>query len=258
MSGAGLVKETTWNRTMSCLDVNRILLAAPRERTASDVAHIFACTACGLLAAASAELDRKLERALAVPVPDSLADRILLGHHWRRRRKLRMMLAAASVLPIAGLVLALLYRPPQALQTVGEKHPAVAAIAEVVRESERAGPPGPRVSAQDDLRRAGLNLPAAEGRAEYVGECHIAGSTACEHIVVTTPRDQANVLLVPGLPPAKRLLVADRRMVALMNAAPAGGFIVVAASAESATRVETLLLRSPVEPVTTIVSTEAP
>jgi hypothetical protein len=243
---------------MSCLDVKRILLAAPRERSARDVAHISTCAACAPLAAAAADLDRALEQAVLVSVPDSLADRVLLRRDWRQRRRTRLVAVTAAAMVLAVISALQFRQAPPELQAVGARHPAVAAISEVVREHERAAAVGPGLDADDDLRRLGLSLPRAEGRAEYLGDCHVAGSRECEHIVVTTARDRANVLLVPDLPRVQRLLVADQRMVALMNAARTGGFIVVAHSAESATRVEKLLLREPVEPQTYIDPTEAP
>jgi hypothetical protein len=243
---------------MSCLDVRRILLAAPRERTATDFAHIVVCPPCARLAASADDFERALERAVLVEAPDSLADRILLAREWRARRIGRMAVAIMAALTIAALLVAQLYQPPAALQTLGAKHPAVAAITEVLRQRDRAAPSAGRPAANEDLRRLGLNLPASEGRAEYVGECHLADSTACEHIVVTTARERASVLLVPHVPAAKRLMVADRRMVALMSATPAGGFIVVAESPESARRVEKLLLRPPVEAEAHNESTEIP
>lgn len=235
---------------MSCFQVARILLAAPRERTADHIVHICACARCARLAAAAAILDRELEQALLVDVPDSVADRVLIGHRWRRRRKGRIAVAAIAAVLTAALGLTQLYRPAPALRTVDARHPAVAAIAEVVRERGRRGPPLPRPDADVDLRRVGLNLPASEGRSEYVGACRVAGSIRCEHIVVITAQEQTSVLLVPDLPPLQRVLVADRRMVALLTASRSGGFIVVASSAASATRVEKLLLRSAAAPET--------
>jgi hypothetical protein len=193
--------------------------------------------------AAAPDLDRALEDTLLVATPDSLADRLLLAHVWRRQRRKRIAVAAAAVAAIAAALAVQLYRPPPELQTLGAKHPAVAAIAEVVREHQRVGPPAPRRPADDDLRRLGLALPRGEGEAQYVGECRLAGGTRCEHIVVTTAREQVNVILAPDLPAVQRVLVADQRLVALMNAARTGGFIVVADSADAARRVERLLLR---------------
>ena len=198
--------------------------------------------------AAAPDLDRALEETLLVATPHSLADRLLLTHVWRRQRRKKIAVVAASVAVVAAALALQLYRPPPTLQALGAKHPAVAAIAEVVREHQRVGPHPAGRPADDDLRRLGLGLPRGEAHAQYIGDCRLAGGTRCEHVVVTTAREQASVILAPDLPVVQRVLVADQRMVALMNAARRGGFIVVADSADAARRIEKLLLRSAVKP----------
>jgi hypothetical protein len=232
---------------MGCLEIERMLLAAPRERSAIDRMHIDRCVKCTRVAAAASELDAALETALLIATPDSLADRLLLAHAWRRRRRKRTALVAAALVLASGLLALQLYRPPPALYTLSAKHPAVAAIAEVVREHQRVGPPAPRRPVGDELRRVGLGIPS-DARAEYVGECRLGDGVRCQHIVVTADLTQADVILAPDLPAVQRVLVADQRMVGLMNAAATGGFIVVASSPDAARRIEKLLLRSRTKP----------
>lgn len=232
---------------MGCLEIERMLLGAPRERSAIDRMHIDRCAKCSRVAAAACDLDAALEASLLVPTPDSLADRLLLAHTWRQRRRKRSALAAAALAAATGVLALQLYRPPPALYTLSARHPAVAAIAEVVREHQRVGPPAPRRPGGAELRRIGLGLPG-DAHAEYVGECRLGDGGRCEHLVVTADLTQADVILAPDLPAVQRVLVADQRLVGLMNAAATGGFIVVASSPDAARRIEKLLLRSRARP----------
>jgi len=187
--------------------------------------------------------DVALEETLLVAAPDSLPDRLLLAYEWRQRRNKKRIVAAAAAAVLAAVAALVVYSPPPTLQTLGARHPAVAAIAEVVEAQRRVGPPAPRAGVYDDLRRLGLDLPRDAARVEYVGECRLV--PRCQHIVVATARDRADVILAPDLPKVARMLVADQRKVALMSAARTGGFIVVGDSADAARRIEKLLRSAP-------------
>jgi hypothetical protein len=235
---------------MNCLEVRRLLLAAPRERCASRRAHLLHCSECARLAHRLTSLERGLEDAALVPVPEALTARVLLGP--RPRQSLRY--AAAAVL--AGLSLAMgllasgLVEAPvlaQSVHAVGPTHPAVIAIAEVVADEIASAPVSPSDShteMDESLKRMGLSLKEGEASARYIGKCRIEGTRECEHIVLSTPEAHANVMLVPDYPLQERVLVADRHMVALVSPAGAGGYIVIADSAKTAKRMEKLFVKS--------------
>ena len=230
---------------MNCLQSRRLLLAVPREQSSEHRAHIQACATCATLAQRLPELERRIEDAVLVPVPDALTHRILLRRHGRRI----WQYAAAAAVAIAS-VLGWLWAAdvveapdfPRTLQVVGPMHPAVAAIAEVMDDAAR---PATTDSAEMEagLKDLGLMLKRGQTSAHYVGKCHIEGSIECEHIVLSTPDASANVMLMPDYPLTDRMLVSEGRMVALVNPAGKGSYIVVAKSPKIAKRVSKLLVR---------------
>lgn len=235
---------------MNCLQTRRLLLAEP-QRPAPDVeAHLAACVDCSNFAATLAPLERHIDSAVRVPAPDGLAGRIIAGRRAAPRRRYAaaaavVMMTALAALGAAGYYLDAPLSTRQ-VEAVGPAHPAVTAISEVAEDTVRA--PISEGAASEELahilQRLGLHLaPKANATTHYVGKCHVTAG-ACDHIVVTTPDAQANVMLVADYPLASRLLVADRNLVALIEPARAGGFIVVADTQRNAQRIAKLLVKS--------------
>jgi hypothetical protein len=232
---------------MNCLESRRLLLAAPRLRNAEQQSHIASCAECARVVADLADLDRRIEKAAYSPAAEALSHRVLM----RRRPRPRLQYAAAAAFAIACGVLGLMgaglvYSPGDArtAEAVGPTHPGVAAIEQVADEdSERAysaavsdGP----AEIEQGLKRLGLVLRKGEATAHYVGKCHVNGSSECDRIGLSTAYGHANVLLIPDYPMPARMLVSDRRMIALVNPAARGGYIVVADTARTARRMEKL------------------
>jgi hypothetical protein len=230
-----------------------MLLASPRERSAGHQAHITTCDGCTKLALRLADLDRSIESAALVPVPDALAHRVLLR---RRKPSFSRYAAAAAVAVLSmgiGLIAVDVVDAPgftKTVQAVGPTHPAVIAIAEVIDEDSVLDQgAGARSGAhmEHGLKRLGLSLKPGAGVAHHVGACRIEGAAECEHIVLSTPEAHANVMLVPDYPLTDRVLVTDRRMVALVSPVARGGYIVVADSVKAAKSVEKLFVRDPLQ-----------
>jgi hypothetical protein len=193
------------------------------------------------------DLDRSIEHAALVPVPDALTHRVLL----RQGEPRTWRYAAAAAVAILSIGVALVAAEvvdapgfPKTVQAVGPTHPAVVAIAEVVEESGGLDR-GARNDAdmEHGLKRLGLSLKPGAAVAHHIGACRIEGAAECEHIVLSTPEAYANVMLVPDYPLSDRVLVTDRRMVALVSPAARGGYIVVADSVKAAKSVEKLFVR---------------
>ena len=68
---------------MNCLEFRRLLLVQPRNITSEHRAHMERCSRCAEFAESVANDEDALEQALLVPVPDGLADRVLLRHSIR-------------------------------------------------------------------------------------------------------------------------------------------------------------------------------
>ena len=71
---------------MNCIDLRRDALVQPLRLAPEAQAHVDACPACRAFLERQRELDAELYETLRVPVPDGLADRILVAHGIRRRR----------------------------------------------------------------------------------------------------------------------------------------------------------------------------
>ena len=232
---------------MNCLEVRRALLARSLERSVEQEAHVARCAECSRLAGQLYDLDARIADAALVPVPDALADRVLLGRQTRatwRHFAAAAALVAALALGLAGPRIwdgAL----PDPTQAVGPTHPAVTAIGFVVDQQPALldQAPGLDIATMEDaLKRLGLSLKKDGVKIDYAAKCYMP-DTECEHLVLHTSDGQVSVILVPDYPLGARAIVADRRMTALVSPAGSGGYIVVARSPRAAKRAERLFVR---------------
>lgn len=236
-----------------CLGVRRRLLAAPRDREADLGAHLDECRSCARFADDLKALDRKVVKATRIPVPEGLNERIVLaqagGRHTRAGRAL-VATAAALVVSIGAVTMLPAAEDPPALEAemVAQAQTAVSAISMVLDE-QPARKEAPRVdeavSAQR-LNEVGLALKKEEKEkvlARYLGKCHVSGR-ACEQLELLTYDGHVSVILMGNERAAKPVLVADRRMAALLSPAPHGAYIVIARSPLAARRAQKLFERS--------------
>jgi len=88
---------------LTCLEARRELQTEPERPSEALRAHLESCPACARAAENAREFESWLHRAFNVPVPDGLAERLLLAQTTRTRYRFpRLGLALA-----AGIVLAL-------------------------------------------------------------------------------------------------------------------------------------------------------
>jgi hypothetical protein len=192
-------------------------------------------------------LERSIQDAALVPIPDAFAHRILVRRHERPRWGYAAAAAFAVASVLLGIVAAGIVDTRDfggTMQAVGPSHPAVGAISEVMEarsEPDAAVPDPPYIERR--LKRLGLSLKPGAAVAYHVGTCRIEGVGECEHIALSTPKAYADVMLVPHYPAPERVLVADRRMVALMTPSGSGAYIVVADSAKAAKTVDKVIVR---------------
>lgn len=235
---------------MNCLEFRRLLLLDPRHKGTQQEQHAAECPACARLAADAASFDAKLEEAALVPVPDALAERVLLRRKMRPAARYGTWALAASLLIAVALGVGF-YETRDARNehllsaaTLGTSHPAVAAISyvldhepQLLREN-RSGDPAVMQAA---LRRLGLSLPQDGVTVRYLGKCPVPGGSG-DHVVLSTPHGQVTLILIPEYPVGSRVMVADRNVTAVMSPARDGGYIVVAASPRTVRQIERMLL----------------
>ena len=212
---------------MHCLAFRRAKLADPNRLSGQALAHLTGCPSCQAFARRIDANEKRLARALAVPVPDGLADRIVLGATGRRPSSpYRLWALAATVLLTTGIGFAWLKRPPAEPQY----NFAASAIAHVKHEPESFT----LIKDADPQRFAtiltsfGADMRAPIGKVRYVKLCPVPGGTAW-HIVFETEDGLVTLMLIPGQRPRGRNLFEEKDgMSALVRAAGQGCYVIVA------------------------------
>lgn len=213
------------------------------------------CAKCAALAREVEDFDAKIHDAVLVPVPEALADRVLLRQKVREPGRFGgfgfgVWALAASLIVALGAVIQL-YRADTGDQeriataaAVGEGHAAVAAISYVLDHEPQllkdnvSGDPAVMKSA---LMRLGLNLPAKGTTVRYLGKCPVPSGEG-EHLVLQTPFGQVTLILVPEQSLGPRVVVAYRDRTAAVSPLRSGSYIVVADSLQAVKQLERLLM----------------
>ena len=221
---------------MNCLEFRRLKLADPRRMSEEGQAHAKECPACVAFARSVDESEAALERALAAPVPEGLADRILLQQGGRRRAsRWAYALAASLVLAVAaGIFVA-------TRETDSANHARIA-IEHVIEEPEslttfhNADPE--RLSAI--VREFGGTLREPLGRVRYIKLCPVEQGSGW-HIVFEVPQGLATLILVPDRPISAAATASLGRFTARVEPVRGGYYALVTDSAGSASEVSKLL-----------------
>ncbi len=181
---------------MNCLEFRREKLADPRRLSREAQTHLGECAACRGFAVEVNENEEHLAASLDVPVPEGLAERIVLRRKAGTRFSPRLgMLAASLVLTFAfGL---------HQWKDAGSQEYARLAIEHVMHEPESFTTAR---SADPELFRRvmhnfGGELQASLGRVRYMKLCPVPEGTGW-HIVFETEEGQLATLI---LIPAKRM-----------------------------------------------------
>lgn len=164
---------------MDCLEFRRRLGADPRALDRTARAHFDGCAGCADAHVRALAFDARLAKAMAVSVPDGLADRILLAQVTVDRQRLRAgrsrvmwvsLAAAASLMLAVGL-----------LRHSGSPLPTASlpdlVTAHVVAPDERDALTKTAALPTDDIRHAfadrGVTLASVPTDVAYVSECGI-------------------------------------------------------------------------------------
>lgn len=190
---------------MNCLEFRRRLAAEPGSTADAFLAHRDACPRCAESWSRAQAFEATLTRALAVPVPEGLADRILLRQTTAvrqaradTRRVVFQRLAAAVVL---GAGLSLVWRhgiaPAQALPDLAVEHLehepyALSARAEVDPAQIEAA-----------FVHLGVRLAARPDAVNYLQNCDL-GEHRAVHMVVQRAEGPVTVLFVAVAPERTR------------------------------------------------------
>ena len=182
---------------MDCLEFRRRLGSEPRLRDGAALAHQRGCASCADAAARAQAFDAALARALAVPVPDGLAERILLAQLTgarrdgrRRRRAGWLALAAAASLALAfGIA-----RKPQ-LEPASLQELVVAHVNGPERVVMQQITPVPAAAVERAFANRGVALQSVPDGVTYVHECPV-GDYRSVHMVMPEHGAPVSVLYI--------------------------------------------------------------
>ena len=223
---------------MNCLDFRRLILVDPRTLSEDARAHALACAACRDTLEKQREADDRLFGAMQVPVPDGLADRILVTRGHRPERRKFAWAIAATLFLTAGVGLIgrryLLLPDPlgaEAIDHVAHEPQSFTTIHAVGNDYL------PSVLAEQ-----GLKVALALGQVTYTRICPMDGRTA-RHVVIRTAEGPVTLFLMPDDPNKRRRSVTETGgMAAVTMPASRGSLAIVAASLAQAERVEKSLI----------------
>jgi len=221
---------------MNCIDFRRLVLVDPRGLSEDARGHAAECAACRETLEKQREADDRLFDAMQVPVPDGLADRILVAHGKPPARRRFAWAIAATLFLTAGV--GLLGRRYLSADPLGAE-----AIEHVAHEPQSFSTV--QVVANDFLPAAlaeqGFKATLALGKVSYERICPMDGRTA-RHVVVRTADGPVTLFLMPGDPSRRQRTVTETGgMAAVTVAAAKGSVAIVAISLAQALRVEKAL-----------------
>jgi len=216
----------------ACIDFRHAIGADPQRRDASLMRHRLECRSCGVYAQSIEQLDRALGLALAVPVPEGLAHRVVLRAESARRWPRSAIATAAAVALVAlGAVLGVLWsRSPAAYgpMTLGAD---VMAHAHHEPGSWQQGlEPVALVRLSGVLDRAEVELldAAQLGPVTYARSCFLRGRQV-PHLMVQSVAGPAMVLLLPQEQVKKELPLAEDGLQGVIVPVGSGSIAIVAA-----------------------------
>lgn len=191
---------------MNCLEFRRWALADPVHPGPEALEHEAACPDCAHFYLALRQQEEALYQALTVPVPEGLADRILLKRRPRRFsdfRDIRLWAPALAATLVLVLGLSLLLPP----RGISPESLAAGVIAHVRHEPETlvAEQGVTLVKLAHAFARSGGDLLALPAEVSYAGRCPLPGGGHGEHIVMKTPQGKVTLILMPGKPLAAAL-----------------------------------------------------
>jgi hypothetical protein len=180
---------------MNCLEYRRALSAEPRRESAVMLQHRQECARCADFHARTLGFESSLRRALAVPAPEGLAERILLAHATRERRdggslrrRASLALAAAASVLLAVAAGVTWWRNVTALPYVMVDHLAH----EPGAFASQAPLPAANVEKEFAFRGVALAGPVPAG-VSYVAPCPI-GPYKSVHMVMPVDNEAVTVI----------------------------------------------------------------
>lgn len=223
---------------MNCLEFRRNKQAEPHFSGDMAQQHLAECAACREFDARLREADNAIADMLnSVPVPDGLADRILLRTQWPGVRNWQHWALAASM--VLGLATALTLSLPRddidlaraALAHV-EEEPDTLMVRQQVAES----------AVDAALATVGARLRGDIGQVTYLGNCPLPGG-AGKHLVISSPYGRYSLILMPAQS-QNRKQTEEGLHAAVTKPATHGSYAIVGSATPDLLKIEKLLDRN--------------
>ena len=242
---------------MNCFEFRRLIFAEPRRLLSKQKQHMEQCVACAGLAKEVEGLEAKIHEAMMVPVPEALAERLLLRQKTGRSPiKLGFSFGAWALAASLILAVAVTFHLDRktaqvdgqviAAAALGSNHPGVAAINYVLDNEPKLllkNQSGDIAVLLAAIEKMGLKLPADGTTVRYLGKCPVPNGEG-DHVVMQTPFGHVSLILVPDQLFTSSVVVADRSMLALATPTRSrnGSLILVANSLSTLKRFEAILM----------------
>lgn len=190
---------------MNCLDFRRAIGADPRGLNTEAHVHKASCSRCADALERALGFERTLSAAIAIPVPEGLAERILLRQtttaiHEPEPRRFAIWQMAAGIALSVGLAAFLGQRylaTPEALTTLAVAH----LTHEPFALSSRAAVPEAEVRKM--FASLGAPLLGSPGAVHYLNDCPLGGQMSV-HMVLQRDSGPVTAMFVPAVAAATR------------------------------------------------------
>ncbi|MEP7098804.1 MAG: DUF3379 family protein [Dokdonella sp.] len=186
---------------MDCLEFRRVLGSEPRVVDSAAREHLRSCSFCADATSRAQAFEARLAKSVAVPIPDGLADRILLaqltGARAQRRSGVRRfgwiaLAAAASIALAIGMVR--YQSAPDVLANL-----VIAHIDGAEKAALQLRAPIPATAIERAFADRGVRLASVPADVSYVHECPI-GNWRSVHMVMPEQGAAVSVLYVVNHP----------------------------------------------------------
>ena len=212
--------------SMNCIEFRHLILTDPYSKDSAAEAHLASCDQCARFRQEILDMDSDIEKALAIPVPDGLANRILLNQSLKAGNDSNWFRYGMAASFLAALVLgaslltntdSTAYAEPMLVHAAHKPHEFYGSEHQPIGGKELA------------QLMASFNLSASINNVVYAAVCPIDGERAV-HLVIKDGEDQYTVMLLPEHSPGKRYNVSDDLWRGYISPHPAGALAVLAAA----------------------------
>jgi len=219
---------------MSCLELRRAAMVDPQRIDAALLEHAEHCETCREFLSLTRQMETEIEAMLDVPVPQELRARVFGEAVSGPRRSRRYALAAGVALGLAAGT-GLLWKRDDPLALAGIEF-VVFEEAQAILDAKPADP----AALDRVVHQLHVMKPSHFGQAIYLGTCPFRGGMA-HHVIVKTAHGKVTLLLMPDRGRAERGTAAARGLEAVIAPATDGSVAIIADSARSVERIESML-----------------